>query len=93
MRSPFEKLRRQLPILLVSIGIQLLVGWLLASIYLHGHNTLAESGRWLSTKPTLEKGLMGAFSFLTERQTLAQDRLNLDAWHGFNEVTYAEPLT
>jgi lysophospholipase L1-like esterase len=92
MHSPFRKLGRQYPVLMAAFGVQLLAGWLLSGTLLRRQNTLAENGRWTSTKPVLEKGVMGAYSFLSEHQTLAYNRLNLAAWHGFNEVAYIDPL-
>ena len=35
----------------------------------------------------------GAFTFLTTRQALAKNRLNLGAWHGYQEVIYKDPLS
>lgn len=79
-------------ILLLCLLVQVLLGSLAAKIYLAQHNTLHANGRWISTKTTLERSLMGAFAFVTERQSLAGGVLNLGAWHGFQEVLHVEPV-
>ncbi len=76
-------------VLVVAAAVQALFGWVGARAWLTGRNTLAAHGAWTSTKTTFERGLMGAFSFVTERQSLAGGELNLGAWHGFQEVLYA----
>ncbi|MDH3745675.1 MAG: SGNH/GDSL hydrolase family protein [Acidobacteriota bacterium] len=80
-------------ILLVCIVVQVLLGGVASKIYLAQHNTLHANGKWVSTKTQLERGLMGAFSFVTERQSLAGGALNLGAWHGNQEVFYHRPVT
>ncbi len=75
-------------ILLICVVVQVLLGIQASKIYLIQHNTLHANGRWTSTKTRLERGLMGAFSFVTERQSLAGGSLNLGAWHGFQEVFF-----
>jgi len=84
-------LRSLWPVLLVSGLLQAALGWLLAGAYLTRHNTLAANGRWSSTKTQLERGVLGAFSYVTEPQALAQGHLDLSAWHGYNEVSFARP--
>src|SRR5204863_7206717 len=44
------------------------------------------------TKTELARGVTGAFSYLTGRQTLRGGQLHLAAWHGFNEVVHREEL-
>lgn len=55
-------------------------------------HVLAARGGWESTKPTLTWGLMGAVGYTITPVTLAGDRLNLGTWHGFQEVTWREPV-
>lgn len=84
--------RRLWPLLLACMLLQGGVGWLLARSYLTANNTLLANGRWVSSKSQLERGLLGAYAYLTGPQALAGGRLNLDAWHGFNEVLFHEPI-
>ena len=49
-------------------------------------NTLVNNGNWVSTKESLALKVMGASSFMRRTQGLARCRLNLDAWHGYQEV-------
>jgi lysophospholipase L1-like esterase len=49
-------------------------------------STLEKNGQWTSTKTKLEKGVMGAWSFVLTRTALAGNALNLGTWHGFQEV-------
>lgn len=55
-------------------------------------NTLRSNGRWVSTKATLTKSVMGGRTFANSRQTLAREHLNLGRWNGFQEVLVREPL-
>ena len=49
---------------------------------LYRQNTLHRNGRWVSSKVTLERGVMMAAAYVTARNTLAGNRLNLGAWWG-----------
>lgn len=51
-------------------------------------NTLALNGQWRVGKLRLDPPTMGAQRFLTEPQTLEGSRLNLGAWHGYQEVVH-----
>ncbi len=80
-------------VLLVSMALSAVLGVVATRSYLALHNTLDNNGNWESTKTGLERGLLGAYSFMSGRQTLAGGALRLDAWHGHNEVTFvAEPV-
>jgi len=68
------------------------LGAIAARTYLARHNTLQANGEWRSTKTELSRGLLGAFAYVTELQTLAGGELHLDAWHGFNEVIHRRPV-
>ena len=65
---------------------------LFAETYLLLHNTLDNNGRWTATKQSLEMLPMGSVVFAQDTQALARNRLNLGAWHGFQEVLYADEL-
>lgn len=58
-------------------------GLVLLSVYL---SSLSANGRWVSSKTSLEKGVMGAWSFMLSRTSLAGNKLDLGAWHGYQEV-------
>jgi lysophospholipase L1-like esterase len=61
-------------------------------------NTLHETGGWWSRKigphrdQPLARSVMGAVSYFTTRPALAGNRLNLEPWHGFQEVVLEQPL-
>jgi lysophospholipase L1-like esterase len=55
-------------------------------------NTLYENGRWVSTKPELSKGVVGAVAYVITRMALRGGTLDLGAWHGYQEVLFKEPL-
>ncbi len=56
-------------------------------------NTLNRNGKWVSTKAGLSYGVMGALHYVSSRQAVAQNRLNLGAWNGFQELTLNEPVS
>ena len=84
--------RPQVVVLVVGMAVSALLGVVASRSYLAWHNTLANNGNWVSTKTELARGLLGAYSFIEGRQTLAGGALHLEAWHGHNEVTYAREL-
>lgn len=47
---------------------------------------------WISTKPHLERGLMGAVAYTATPYALAGHRLNIGAWNGFQEVIYKKKV-
>ena len=67
---------------------------LLLAAYLHAArtNTIAANGHWLASKATLERGVMGTLHFLNTPTSLAQGRLQLGSWHGYQEVLYHETV-
>jgi len=69
---------------LVALGSWFWLAW---------NNTLANSKiDWVVSKRNLTMITMGTQSFFFERQALADGRLNLGAWHGFQEVVLGEQL-
>ena len=81
----------------LAIGIAVAIFWLASllaaltpwvPLLTSPENTLASNGRWLSFKNQLEKVVFGADSYLTGSQALAENRLNLHPWHGFEEVLW-----
>jgi lysophospholipase L1-like esterase len=60
------------------------------AVYLQAGNTLVRNGRWVSSKLSLERYVPGAIRAVTQREALRHDRLNLGAWHGFQELIAAQ---
>lgn len=59
-------------------------------------NTLASHKSWYLFKKSdgpYFKGLMGVDGFFFERQSLANEKLNLGVWFGYHDVLYKSPLT
>ena len=85
-----------MPHSLLSRTLVLLSGILpalvLAETYLLSRNTLENNSRWLSTKATFEVPPIGAEAFVAEPQALARGRLDLSAFHGFQEVLFKKRL-
>lgn len=63
-----------------------------AHVYAWYSNSLEESGRWVSSKTRLERGVMGAQAFATSCHTLSGGRLDLGRWFGFQEVLLRAPV-
>lgn len=75
--------------------------WVLATAYIAAclaislvlaNNTLINNGNWVSGKEQLGIKVMGAPAFVRRTQALAQGHLNLDAWHGYQEVITREKM-
>jgi lysophospholipase L1-like esterase len=79
-------------LLLVCLAVQAALALLLGAAVTASRSSLAHSGHWVATKSTLERGVMGAENFLHARQSVAGRRLNLGAWHAYQEVIYRAPL-
>ena len=96
VRTPDDRrralLKRHRGILAAGALVQAALGWVATQTYLVENNNLAANGNWVVSKTELDRGLMGAYSFLSGRQSLAGGGLHLDAWHGFQEVVTAEPI-
>ncbi len=71
------------------LWIGIVLAYLLACSWIH---TLQRNGNWTSTKTSLEKGVMGAWSFMLTHRALANSHLDLGTWHGFQEVFYHQPI-
>jgi len=55
-------------------------------------NTLLNNRRWIVWKKRLATELMDVMPYLNGTQALAGNRLNLHAWHGYQEVLYRNKL-
>ncbi|MDX1502223.1 MAG: SGNH/GDSL hydrolase family protein [Thermoanaerobaculia bacterium] len=74
------------------LALQVGLGLIVARTYLSARNTLFNNGNWVATKTTLEEGVMGAHSYVFTPQALAGGRLQLAAWHGYQEVLLREEV-
>ena len=74
--------------LLVIFLSQVLLAVIATKTYLVYTNTLEVNDNWLVTKNDLEMKVIGSTNYYTDRQALAFEKLNLGAWHGFQEVLY-----
>ncbi len=91
-RGLLSALREQRGLLGVCALLQAGAGLAIAGSFLVPRRTLATNGHWISTKTTLERSLMGARGFVEGPQALAGGRLDLGAWHGYQEVQWHEPM-
>lgn len=77
----------------IAVFMALLASSVLLSLaFAYQKNTLKNNGRWDTTKLLIAPGFMGAQNFHERTQALSGRRLNLGAWHGFQEVVYAKPV-
>jgi len=72
--------------LAVALATTIGVALLLSQEWLCRTNTLLRNGGYSSAKVGLARGVMGAVSFLTTTTALSRGRLDLGAWHGFQQV-------
>ena len=69
------------------------VVFIFTTVYLYSQNTIVQNGKWINTKFMLRISVMGSGDFFFDRVALHRNRLNLDAWHSFNEVTFLKVFT
>lgn len=55
-------------------------------------NSLYTNGSWESTKINMYKGLVGAVAFFTTRTALSGNKLDLGAWHGYNQLMLKQKI-
>ncbi len=78
---------------LVVTAMQVLVVAAGVWFWLDRHNTLStQNGVWEVSKQNLGLSVMGSQDFYVQRQALAGGKLNLGAWHGFQQVRYTIPI-
>jgi lysophospholipase L1-like esterase len=82
---------RRAPALALA-GAAVLAGFAARDFHRGWNNSLLDNGRWISGKMQCERALVGAVAFFVTRRPLAGDRLDLGAWHGFQEVRYRDPV-
>jgi lysophospholipase L1-like esterase len=74
------------------VPVHIVLSFVLTCLLLNANNTLEYNGRWVSTKTLLAKSVYGAFTYLSSRQSLAKNRLNLGEWNGYQEVLFHDPV-
>jgi len=74
------------------LALLLATSWVYAIVGAELRHTLSARPAWQSTKVGLERDVIGARSYVDTPMALAGDRLNLGAWHGFQEVLFARPV-
>ena len=62
------------------------------SVYNMWNNTLFKNDNWNSSKTELRKGVMGAYAYMVTHYALAGGKLNLSAWHGYQELFYKKSV-
>ena len=65
---------------------------IITKIFLLYKNTLENNSNWHSSKLYLQEGVMGSNAFYENTQALDKEKLNLGAWHGFQEVMYVDQV-
>jgi lysophospholipase L1-like esterase len=90
--KPRRTILVNLDVFILNLVILLLASFSITRTYALYENTLNLHPQWESTKPLLQRGVMGALAFISTQQPLAQNRLNLGAWFGYQEVLYRDPV-
>lgn len=78
---------KSFPLQLVIV-LTILITFLLTNIILYSRNTLLVHPEWISGKRLLAAPIMGSSEGFTTRNILNQNRLNLQEWHGYNEILF-----
>jgi len=83
--------RAKLNLVVLNLAILLAVSWGVVKTWALYENTLLSHDEWITTKPALEVPVLAAVAFYSTPQALSRNRLNLDAWLGFEEVLTRTP--
>jgi lysophospholipase L1-like esterase len=70
-----------------AFTLSLLIAHQSAHLVSRQNNTILNNDVWESEKLNLSSGVVGAVAFISTRTSLAQDRLQLGSWHGYNFVS------
>ena len=76
-------------VVVLSVAVPALI---LSELLVQRRNTLHENGRWISSKVSLERGVVGAVSYFITRTALSGNTLGLGSWHGYQEVLFGQKL-
>jgi lysophospholipase L1-like esterase len=79
-------------VILVAV-LSLTLAGIANEVTLHANNTLMAHAQWVSAKQLLSSRLMGAWHAPRTRNLLHKNHLQLQEWHGFNEVLLAKPIS
>lgn len=55
-------------------------------------HSLFKNNNWNSNKTSIDKGLMGSWSFVLSYRALADNHLDIGTWHGYQEVFLKKPV-
>jgi len=93
MKRRGKRIRPRYALILLNLAIiisSFLIYYALGS-YAH-ISPLYDNGNWISTKLTLDKGVVGAVSFMVTKYPLRMNKLDLSSWNGFQEITYKDEI-
>jgi lysophospholipase L1-like esterase len=79
-------------LILANLLIVIFSSLLATKIFLLYRNTLENNGDWKTSKTKLQEAVMGSAEFYEKTQALSKGKLNLGAWHGFQEVIYVDQV-
>ncbi len=86
-------IKKDVKIKISLIIFAIILSYLITSFFLYSRNTLYNNRNWQSTKVSLSKGVMGAVSYFVTPTALAHNKLNLGAWHGYQELLYKDKVS
>lgn len=66
--------------------------WIIFNIYNSWNNTLFKNNNWESSKVKIGVSLMGAYANIFTHYALAGNKLNVSAWHGYQELFYKKSI-
>jgi len=90
LKTPFSS--RAVALLIFGSALLFLSTSLYTLLFLTTTNTLENNGQWVSTKATLNKGVIGGVAYAITPVALNRSQLNLGALFGFQEVLTREPV-
>lgn len=76
-------------VLLLSV---VLCSLLTTEMLMYSRNSLFQHPEWVVGKSLVTSALMGWLDTMTHRNLLAGNQLNLDCWHGYQELLWHEPV-
>ena len=83
--SPRRTWRDRLTVGIVIAALAAAVAFVATDFVRYSRNVPAQHPEWINTKLLLANIPMGALESMATRNVLYRDRLNLQAWHGYNE--------
>lgn len=80
-------------LIIIAQVLSLCLALLIVTILLNFNNLLKFKPDFISSKTLFKKPIFCANAFVDTRPALAANRLNLAAWHGFQEVIYSKSVS